>query len=95
MQSFLYVTVRALRGVYAPLAFYYVNRFSMALLYGPAGRVTAKNGVFRPGQPGGELSGELCIVELQQLMEAERITDETKVRKTPSWPRSWANFSLL
>ena len=28
---------------------------------------------------GGELSSELCIVELQQLMEVEQITDDTKL----------------
>jgi hypothetical protein len=27
-----------------------VNQFSMALLYGRAGRLTAQNGGFRPGQ---------------------------------------------
>jgi hypothetical protein len=36
------------RGVQAPLAFPIVNRFSMAVLYGRAGRLTAKTGVFRP-----------------------------------------------
>jgi hypothetical protein len=35
-----------------PLAFPTVNRFSMALLRGRAGRLTAKNGGFRPGQVG-------------------------------------------
>ena len=33
-----------------PLAVSYVNRFSMALMYGRTGRLTAKNGGFRPGQ---------------------------------------------
>jgi hypothetical protein len=32
------------------LAFIYVNRFSTALLYGRAGRLTTKNGGSRPGQ---------------------------------------------
>ena len=44
------ITVRVLPGVEAPLAFSCVNRFSMALSYWRAGRLTAKNGGFRPGQ---------------------------------------------
>jgi hypothetical protein len=44
------ITARAPRGGQAPLAFSYVNWFSMALLYGRAGRLTAKIGGFRPGQ---------------------------------------------
>jgi hypothetical protein len=40
------------RGRLTPLAFPYVNRFCMALLYGRAGRLTAKTGGFRPGQCG-------------------------------------------
>ena len=32
------------------LAFSYVNRFCVALWYGRAGRLTAENGGFRPGQ---------------------------------------------
>jgi hypothetical protein len=35
-------------NVHMALAFTYVNRFSMALLYGRAGRLTAINGGFRP-----------------------------------------------
>ena len=38
------------RGGSAPLAFPIVTWVSMALLYGRAGRLTAKNGGFRPGQ---------------------------------------------
>jgi ATP-dependent RNA helicase DHX37/DHR1 len=34
----------------APSAFPTVDRFSIALLYGRAGRLTAENGGFRPGQ---------------------------------------------
>ena len=34
----------------SPLAFPIVNRFSVAVLYRRAGRLTAKNGGFRPGQ---------------------------------------------
>jgi hypothetical protein len=37
-------------GRLAPLAFSYVNRFSMVLLYGRAGRLNTKNAGFRPGQ---------------------------------------------
>jgi hypothetical protein len=52
------ITVERLCGVGAgrpgavkrPWRFSYVNRFSMALLYGRAGRLTAENGGFRPGQ---------------------------------------------
>jgi hypothetical protein len=33
-------------AVKLPQRFFYVNRFSMALEYGHAGRLTAKNGVF-------------------------------------------------
>ena len=39
-------------GVYGALAFSTVNQFSMAILYGCAGRLTAKNAGFRPGQRG-------------------------------------------
>jgi hypothetical protein len=38
------------RGGWAPLAFSTVILVSMALLYGRTGRLTAKNGAFRPGQ---------------------------------------------
>jgi hypothetical protein len=37
-------------GRLTPLAFAYVNRFSMVLLYGRTGCLTAKSGGFRPGQ---------------------------------------------
>ena len=43
------INVRAARGGKAPLAFSYVNLFCMALLYGGAGRLTARNGGFRAG----------------------------------------------
>lgn len=42
------------RGVHVPSAFPTVNRFSSALLYGRAGRSTAENGGFRPGQSFGD-----------------------------------------
>ena len=35
-----------------PLAFSKANRFSVVVLHGRAGRLTAKNGGFRPGQFG-------------------------------------------
>jgi hypothetical protein len=38
------------RDGYAALAFPYENPFCMRLLYGRAGRLTAQNGGFRPGQ---------------------------------------------
>jgi hypothetical protein len=38
------------RGVEAAFALSTLNRFSMALLHGRAGRLTAKNGGCRPGQ---------------------------------------------
>jgi hypothetical protein len=40
------------RGGEAPSTFSAVNRFRMGRLYGRAGRLTAKNGGLRPGQPG-------------------------------------------
>ena len=40
----------ASRGVYVTLAFPIANRFSMAVFHGRAGRLTAKNGGFGPGQ---------------------------------------------
>ena len=46
--SFSYA-VRAWGG-YAPLAFSIGNQFCVAFLYGRAGRLTAQNGGFRPGQ---------------------------------------------
>jgi hypothetical protein len=52
----------------------------MALLHRRAGRLTPKNVGFGPGQG---VRGLFVNHELQQ------------VRKTPSWPRSWANFSFL
>ena len=45
-------TVRALRGVYAPSTFSYVDRFSMVLLYGRAGRLNTKKRRFPAGQVG-------------------------------------------
>ena len=47
----LFPTVRARRGRLSTLAFSYVNRFCMEFLYGRTGRLRAKNGGFRPGQP--------------------------------------------
>ena len=66
--------VLALRGVQAPLAFSYVHRFSMALLYGRAGRLTAKNGGFRPGQYLEAERGGRGAVEGAEEEEVRRIT---------------------
>ena len=43
-------SVRAAWGSEAPFAFSIVNWVCMALLYSCAGRLTAQNGGFRPGQ---------------------------------------------
>ena len=88
----------------------------MALLYGRAGRLTAKNGGFRPGQYHCECeagayfgSGFSCLPVRECLANytyeqapptslADRVCvplARCKVRTTPNWPRSWANFSLL
>ena len=48
-----HIKVRAARGGEAALAFPYKNPFCMALLHGRAGRLTAENGGFRPGQAAG------------------------------------------
>jgi hypothetical protein len=41
-------------------------------------------------------STELCYLTREKLMhELSDEYPELKVRKTPSWPRSWAYFSLL
>jgi hypothetical protein len=45
-----YATVRTRPGRLSALSVPHRNRFFMALLYGRAGRPTAKNGGFRPGQ---------------------------------------------
>ena len=37
----------------------------------------------------------LICVEMLAASLAHRAVFSYKVRKTPSWPRSWANFSLL
>ena len=42
--------VRAVPGRLSAIAFSCVNRFCMGFLYGRAGRLTAENGGFRPGQ---------------------------------------------
>ena len=44
------LAVRAAGGNEAPLAFSYVNRLCMGLLYGRAGRLNTKNADLRPGQ---------------------------------------------
>jgi hypothetical protein len=76
------------------LAFYYVNRFCMGLLYGRAGRLTAHFGGLRPGQYS-MIPGEAVDHGSGGAGEAADAPRLAEVRKTPSWPRSWANFSLL
>ena len=46
----VYAYCKTVRARPRALAFPVVNRFCMALLCGRAGRITANNGVFRPGQ---------------------------------------------
>ena len=77
-----------------------MNRFSMALIYGRAGCLTAKNGGFRPEQMlggGATVAGFSCDLEAEQAAadSDHRATARAQVRQTPSWPRSWANFRLL
>ena len=40
-----------------------------------------------------------ALIEIQELLPTETLPGDwmmgAKVRKTKSWPRSWANFSLL
>ena len=68
----------------------------MALLYGRTGRLAAKNGDFRPGQfPIFQRLRELLGPAQYLLFEGCQHGVWAKVRETPSWPRSWANFSLL
>ena len=80
-----------------------MNRFCMAVLYGRAGCLTCKNGDFRPGQwlgkkdlysQGADPSRQTAEIR-KEFYELERLAKAAKVRETPSWPRSWANFSLL
>ena len=72
------------------MAFYIVNQFCMVVLYGRAGRLTSKNGTFRPGQSGGAFRRDSIAGDA-----SPRRGSIAQVRKTPSWPRSWANFSIL
>jgi hypothetical protein len=60
------VTVRPRLGRLSALAFPAVNRFCMALVYGRAERLIAKNGGFRPGQVCDEAdaSPSMATVEL-------------------------------
>ena len=63
----------------------------MGLLYGRAGRLTAKNGGFRPGQWLEEKDKLIGGRDKLQATNADIVS--LQVRKAPSWPRSWANFS--
>jgi hypothetical protein len=40
-------------------------------------------------------AGAYTDVRLQDLLRALPNLRKLQVRKTPSWPRSWANFSFL
>jgi hypothetical protein len=45
-----------------------------------------------------EIEGDYCLGMLQNTRCSGRgfaFAPLAQVRKTPSWPRSWANFSLL
>ena len=55
--------------------------------------MTAKNGGFRPGQDGAYKELPMREAALYSMRHALLVL--SKVRKTPSWLRSWANFSLL
>jgi hypothetical protein len=69
----------------------------MALLYGRAGGLTDENGGFWAGQFQMELYAFKLNFEQRASLMTERSPHElgSKVRKTPSWPRSWTNFSLF
>ena len=59
----IYFTVRARPGCLGALGVLRsISDFSMALLYGRAGRLTALCGGFRPGQASAELVGTFIIV---------------------------------
>jgi hypothetical protein len=51
-----------------------VNRFCMALLYGRAGRLTAKNGGFRPGQSSGSSPARLPWASTRSRLNASAIS---------------------
>jgi hypothetical protein len=85
----------------------------MAVFYGRAGRLTAKNDGSRPGQAllmynnwvkasgaEGLNSGLDILWALEERLKSMVVMGNSKeiatqVRKAPSWPRSWATFSLL
>ena len=65
----------------------------MGILYGRAGRLHTKTAGFRPtGQWVGSLTA--LRVDGEERMYLTYVCPSTQVRMTPSWPRSWANFSL-
>jgi hypothetical protein len=41
------------------------------------------------------IQAAIAAAEEASAARAAAQREETQVRKTPSWPRSWANFSLL
>jgi hypothetical protein len=67
----------------------------MGLLYGRAGRLTALFGGFRPGQDVARVWEVLNPGKKSWIPFAEFVAGMIKVIKMTSWPRSWANFSLL
>jgi hypothetical protein len=75
-EDFLTVRARQLaiaKAFAIAFAFSTMNRFSMARLYGRAGRLTAKNGGFRPGQCIKQLRLEIAAQEeLLQLLQVRR-----------------------
>jgi hypothetical protein len=64
----------------------------MALLYGRAARLNAENGGLWPAGQGEADLGTAYQQIWWSLCEYER---HNQVRNMPSWPRSWANFTLL
>jgi hypothetical protein len=80
------------RGGYAPLAFSYVNRFCMGLLYGRAGRLTAKNGGFRRGQGGrGRATSGLAFPIIRGIRLRTKVHRTDRFRTglaTARWPTS-------
>jgi hypothetical protein len=83
-------------GVEAPSAFSYVDRFPMVLAYGAC--VWALNSQKRrfPARAVDQDEPASCMYVLARghvrFVQDNRVL---KVRKTPSRPRGWANFSRL
>jgi hypothetical protein len=44
------------------------------------------------------ISGSTAVIRqamIHDFIKTSQAVPDAQVRKTPSWPRSWANFSLL